>query len=147
MGQSVSGIKTITIIFPQIGTFKLKDLEVWCQPMDEYSRHIAKLGEEVLENIETDWNSLRGTIDTSKEKLLCVSIPWLEGWKAYVDGEEVELYHANTAFMALELPEGEHNVVLKYWLPGLTLGLVLSALGVVALIGVIYLQRKRMVKE
>jgi hypothetical protein len=45
---------------------------------------------------------------------LVLSQAFFPGWKARVDGEERELYRANYAFTALELPAGEHEVEIRY---------------------------------
>ena len=89
------------------------------------------------------WGGVTGTISVSTDKFLCLSIPYMKGWKAYVDGEEVTLYQANTAFMGVELPAGEHVVSLRYWIPGLTAGLIMSGIGVVCLIVIIVFSRRR----
>ncbi len=102
--------------------------------MDNYAAQVAKLGEETLQNVTTDWRSLKGTISVKKDKFLCVALPWLRGWSAYVDGKEVKLYRANTGLMGVELSAGEHNVELRYWLPGLTIGLILSGIGLCCLV-------------
>lgn len=129
LGYTETGLRTCTITFPSTGTFKLEALEVWCQPMDRYGAQVNALRDETLENVETNWRGLTGTVSVSQDKILCFAIPYSEGWTAYVDGKRVELLQANTAFMAVELPAGDHEVELKYWTPGLTAGLVLSAVG------------------
>lgn len=143
MGYSKNGYTTITITFPSKGTFLLDGIEVWCQPMDNYAEQVLTLREEVLENVETNWRGLIGTISVSTDKFLCFSIPYMDGWKAYVDGKKVKLYQANTAFMGVELPAGDHIVELRYWLPGLTIGMILSGIGMVCLIVIVFFQHKR----
>lgn len=143
LGYSENGFSTCTLIFPSKGTFKLEDLEIWCQPMNRYGDQINLLREEVLENIETNWRGLTGTISVSSDKILCISLPYDEGWSAYIDGEEVELYQANTAFIALELSAGDHEVELRYWIPGLTAGIVLSVVGIIGFSFLICIYHKR----
>jgi hypothetical protein len=36
------------------------------------------------------------------------------GWRAYVDGQEVEILRANYAFRAVRIPEGDHRVEFRY---------------------------------
>lgn len=134
MGYSQEGMTSVTITFPAKGSFRLEDIQIWCQSMDNFSRQAAELRAESLENVETDWRSLKGTVSVSGNKILCVTLPWHEGWTAYVDGEETALFHANTGFMGLEVSEGEHTVELRYWMPGLTAGIILTGLGVVSCI-------------
>lgn len=144
LGYTEDGYTTCTLTFPSKGTFKLEGLEIWCQPMDNYGAQINALREEVLENIETNWRGLRGTISVSKDKMLCISLPYDEGWSAYVDGKKVNLYRANTAFMAVELTAGTHEIELRYWMPGLTAGIALSAIGLVGcVIYVFYLNKRK----
>lgn len=144
LGYTEDGYTTCTITFPSKGTFKLEDLEIWCQPMDHYGEQIDALREEVLDNIETNWRGLTGTISVSKDKMLCLAIPYDKGWTAYVDGEKVKLYQANTAFMAVELSAGDHEVDLRYWMPGLTAGIVLSSFGIVGVVAFAIYRRKKL---
>ena len=56
-------------------------------------------------------------------------------WKAYVDDKPVNLWRANYAFQAVQVPAGRHEVRLAYEDRLLHVGVVLSALGVAALVG------------
>ena len=142
LGYTEDGFTTCTLTFPAKGTFKLEDLEIWCQPMDSYGERINALREEALENVETNWRGVTGTISVSRDKMLCIALPYDSGWSAYVDGERVKLYQANTAFMAVELSPGDHQIELKYWTPGLTAGIALTCAGVAGLIILVVWQRK-----
>ena len=143
LGWSEQGQTAVTLRFSDAGGYHLEDIQLWCQDMSGLASRTAALGAEPLEDIRTNWRGLTGTVSLSKDKMLCIAIPWLDGWRAYVDGQETELYHANTAFMALEVPAGEHTVELRYWMPGLTAGLTLSGAGLVCLAGLILFARRR----
>ena len=143
LGYTEDGCTEITVVFPSKGTFILDGIEVWCQPMGDYAAQVKALGEETLQNVQTSWRGLTGEIRVSTDKMLCVAIPYMDGWTAFVDGERVPLYRANTAFMALELAAGEHSVELRYWMPGLSAGLALSGLGVLCLAALSVWNRKR----
>lgn len=134
LGYTTEGYTTCTITFPSKGTFRLEALEIWCQPMSDYEEEIHALQEDVLENVETNWRGITGTISTTKDKILCLSIPYSRGWTAYIDGQRAKIYQANTAFMAVELTPGEHEIELCYWTPGLTAGLCLSGVGVISVV-------------
>ena len=64
-------------------------------------------------------------------------IPYSKDWTAYVDGKEVEILRANTAFSGLELTRGSHKIKLVYHTSGFKFGIVLSGVGVLALIALI----------
>ena len=55
------------------------------------------------------------------------------GWQAEVDGKTVEVLRANTTFRAIAVPAGSHRVVFQYGPKGWRPGLVLAALGLLAL--------------
>ena len=72
-----------------------------------------------------------------------MSLPYSEGWTAYVDGEKVDLLNANIAFSGLELEAGHHEIELKFCTPYLKSGVVLSVLGIAVLIGLSILLRHK----
>ena len=125
------GKQTITLKFPQKGNYKIENLKVYAQPMDQYSQQISALKENVLKNIKMDTNTIQGDINLKKDKILCLAVPYSKGWKATVDGKEQELLQANTMYMALPLSEGNHSVILKYCTPGLKAGIAISLAGLI----------------
>ncbi len=144
LGYTETGYTTCTITFPSKGIFRLEGLEIWCQPMGNYGKQVNALRENVLENIKTNWRGLKGTVSVLQDKILCFTIPYSDGWSVYVDGKQAELLNANTAFMAVELPAGKHEVELCYWMPGLTVGFSMSVVGMVSLVAlIIYWRRMR----
>lgn len=143
LGFAQQGQKSAVLMFPAAGDYRLEGLEIWCQPMDRYAAQVDALREEALTDVTTGPRSLTGRISVSSDKLLVIAIPWLDGWSAYVDGQKTPLYRANTAFMAVELPAGEHEVELRYSLPGLSVGLALSALGAALLLALLAAGRKK----
>jgi hypothetical protein len=59
------------------------------------------------------------------------------GWRATMDGRPVRLLEANNLMMAIPVPQGEHEIVLEYFTPGRNLGIVVSAAGLIGLIGLV----------
>ncbi len=134
IGYSEDGYTTLGIQFPFNGSYSFDELNVYFQPMDIYDENVKKLGQEVLENVIVDMDKVSGTIDVSTDKLLVLSIPYSKGWKAYVDGEKVDILNANIMHMALNLTEGRHEIELKYSTPYMKTGAVISVLGFVLLL-------------
>jgi len=134
----------IKINFEYPGTFSFDKLEVICQPVDDFKRQISQLKETVLENVNITQNLITGTISTDKNKLLCLSIPYSKGWRAYIDGKKVDLLRVNTMFSGVLIPIGNHDVKLTYMTPYLKQGCILSFFGFVLFIIVIYYYEKKM---
>ena len=142
-GYSEKGRHTITLTFENTGVYSFDSLKIYCQPMTEIDRQTSKLGEEVLTDVKIGNNEINGKISLSDTKALVLSIPYSEGWTAYVDGEETELKEANTMYMALELPNGDHEIHLVYWTPYLRTGLCLTCIGVLCYIVLVLINRKK----
>ena len=74
-----------------------------------------------------DLNEIRLRVATTAEGYLVLSEVYYPGWRAYLDGREVEVLRANYAFRALHLPPGDHQVRLVFdplsWRVGLALSL------------------------
>ena len=98
-----------------------------------------------MENLEISPDTIRGTIAISDDKYLFLSIPYSEGWKAKIDGNDAEILKANIGFMAIPLKKGEHQIELKYHVPGGKIGSVLTIVG--CLIFVILIIRKNKIKS
>ncbi|MDO4559308.1 MAG: YfhO family protein [bacterium] len=141
--DNITSERCVKIIWTAKGTFKLDDIQVYAQPMDNYPAQINKLREDVLENIYVGNDRVSGTISLQKNKILCLSIPYSKGWHAKVDGKKAELLKANSLFMALPLEAGDHKIELEYHVPGLRLGLCFFVFGVFILAGIIRCDKKR----
>ncbi|MCC6671475.1 MAG: hypothetical protein IT458_10460 [Planctomycetes bacterium] len=61
------------------------------------------------------------------------------GWEAWLDGASVPLLPADLAFRAVAVPEGSHEVLLRYRPTWLTLGLPVLGLGLLLCIGLLIL--------
>lgn len=86
-------------------------------------------------------------INLSKESLVFFSVPYDEGFTAYVNGEPVDIERANIGFMAVRAPAGENVIRFEYHTPGLKQGIIISlgALFVLAvyLLIIFLIRRKR----
>lgn len=123
--------KACTITFPKKGVYKLAGIELFALPMDKYPEQIEALREEPLENIEFGTNRIAGTVDLSKNKILCMSIPYSKGWTAKVDGQKVKILKGNYMFMAVPLAAGRHDVEFTYCSPGLKAGVAFCCIGLI----------------
>ena len=78
----------------------------------------------------------------SSPALVVMSECWDPGWRATLwhgpwkqdRGQELEVYRANGAFMAVLAPTGSETIELRYWPPALTLGIVLAGIAALALL-------------
>lgn len=92
---------------------------------------LEKLSETSMKTLERTDRGLKGTINVQEEGLFYTSVLYTEGFKAYVDGQEVEITPVADTFVAFKLPAGEHTIELKFTPVGLYTGIGISALGLV----------------
>ena len=142
MGYSRSGVRTMTITFANTGVYTYDKLRVVSQPVQGIEEKTVKLGEEALENVKMGTNEITGDISVSEKKALVLSVPYSKGFTAYVDGKETKLQKANTMFMALELEPGSHEIRLTYCTPYLKAGMLLSVLGLVIYVMLVFRKKK-----
>jgi hypothetical protein len=82
-------------------------------------------------------NAVTVAVDAPRLGLLYASESFFEGWTATVNGQPSRILPANYAFRAVVVPAGPSRVEFHYWPPGLTLGLMISGVSVVALAGLV----------
>lgn len=67
------------------------------------------------------------TITTSRDVPVFFSIPYEDGWHAYVNGEKVDIERVNVGFMAIRVNAGTNiKIEFVYQTPGLLLGVLIS---------------------
>lgn len=105
---------------------------------------LSQLATEQME-ISEDWSEdhITGTYTTSAENTtVFTTLPYDEGWKVFVDGEQIEYIKALEAVIAFEINGvGEHTVEFKYAPKTFTLGLTISLLSLVLFILIIMFEK------
>ncbi len=88
------------------------------------------LNESVLNATEVSDTKIEGKIDVKEDGLFYTSISYINGWRAYVDGKEVEITPVGNAMLAFELDKGEHTIKLSYVPEGFVIGSLISLFAV-----------------
>ncbi|MGN0394757.1 MAG: YfhO family protein, partial [Coprococcus sp.] len=125
---------SVKLKFSQKGIYTFEELNVICQPMDDFKDWINLLKEDTMTSVNVSPDNIKGTVDLEKSKLLCLSVPYSKGWKCYVDGEEKELLRVNVMYLGVVLDPGKHQIELKYEAPFVKTGLCVTMAGIVILV-------------
>ncbi len=88
-------------------------------------------------------NEVSMRVWSAEQGVLVISDTSYPGWRATIDGQQEELIKVNGAFQGLLIPPGSSEVVLRYWPESLSHGLVCSGLGMVAVIILLVVGRRR----
>lgn len=143
LGYSEDVLSSVTITFPERGIYSFDSIRIVGCSMSDYPEQIAKLKEDTLQNVVFGTDTVIGEISLDRPRLLCFSIPYSKGWRAYVDGKEEKLYQANVMHMALDLDAGAHKIELRYETPMLKEGIYLSLCGAVLFVLLIIIDVRR----
>lgn len=79
--------------------------------------------------------------ESDQPKLLFLSDNYYPGWKATVDGNEVEVLRADYTFRAVPLVGGKHIVRFYFESQSFELGALLSALSLIFTFGILYFRK------
>lgn len=73
-------------------------------------------------------------IECDKDNFLFFSVPYDEGFTAYVDTTPTKIYNVNLGMSAIFVQEGNHTIQFEYYPRGLKTGLVISIISTIILI-------------
>ncbi|MCM1182529.1 MAG: YfhO family protein [Roseburia sp.] len=134
----------IVITFSHAAALDMDMLQVVYYDFRDYAKQIEALKADTDGKFRVETNRIRGTVDLSRDKILCFSVPYSIGWHARIDGEKAQVHPVNDMFAGIEVPAGAHEVELYYVTPGMRLGIGISIGSWLFAIG--YLMRRRLLK-
>lgn len=133
----------ITIDFKTIGDYTFDSIEIIAVSQQNFDAQVDRLETNRLKVSTLEDNYIKGTVNAEYDGLLYLNIPYNDGWKVYIDGEEQETYVADIAFTGVDITKGNHTVELKYRPVGFTAELCMSAVGIVVLSAILIYKRKK----
>lgn len=116
----------IEVSFPNKGEFTYKTIKVVYVDTAKQIEKIKKLNNVRISSLSVTTNRVTSDLSIDKDQILCFSIPYSKGWKAYVDGKKTDLFSCNIAYSGLELEKGTHHIELVYSTPLLKSGALIS---------------------
>lgn len=142
LGYSKEGRYRLQLSFEHRGFYSFDKLSLVDFSYENYKKNINHLKENALTEVSQQSNSINGKITLQQKKLLCLTIPYNDGWKIYVDGKESNLLKVNYMYSGVYLNPGKHDIRLEYCTPGLKLGICISGIGILIFMGIIVFQYK-----
>ena len=120
--------------------------------LDKFEEVMSTLSSQQLEIESYTEDRFDGTITTDKETTsVLTTIPYDEGWKIYVDGQQVDIFNAANGLVAFEIVGGgEHTIRMIYRPQMVMLGAWVSLGSVFAFVGIValeYLLKRKNKKE
>lgn len=119
-------------VYSDIKDAKTGSITVYCAMMNEevFQQGYDTLSQSVFSATKVEDTEIEGVIDVKEDGLFYTSISYVDGWKAYVDGEEVKIKPVGGAMLAFDIDKGPHTIKLKYTPEGVPTGIIISVIGV-----------------
>lgn len=105
--------------------------------LSEFSRVCNRRRELACETFDTSTHGFTAMVEMEKENLLFFSVPYEDGFTAFVDGKETEIVKVDYGFMAICVPGGKHNIEFRYLPSYLTPGIYLSVVGLIMALAIL----------
>ena len=107
--------KNASIIIKYTGYVSDQDFVASTYNESSLIKALKTLQENMLSDIEIDKNVMNAKIDSKKDGILFLSIPYEDSFKITVDGKEVEYYSLlDGAFVGLDITTGKHDIKIEY---------------------------------
>jgi len=97
----------------------------------------ARVDHPVVESVDvSDPDTRRIRVRAPDGGLLVVSERYDPGWRVSIDGIDADLLRADLLLAAVDVPPGSREIVLRYRARPLDAGMMISAIGLLALVGI-----------
>ncbi len=91
------------------------DYKISCIDVEKAGEDLRERFDHAPQKIDVEGRGSVISFDVnSRGEYYVLAVPYAKGWKAYVDGKETEVIRANIQYMAVNVPEGDHNVRFAY---------------------------------
>lgn len=88
-------------------------------------------------------NWFNGQISVDNNSVLFVATPYSSGWRVVDDNNQsYSTISVNGGFLGVVIPKGTTNLSFRYITPGFKIGAVMSGMGILSLLVMIYIDRK-----
>lgn len=118
------------------GKYRISSIEAYTMDIPTTAETLNGLRESKDSGIGD--NVIKGTVSCDENGFFNLSVPYDNGFRVLVDGEERAYQKVDTAFIGFPLEKGNHKIEITFTAPLLKEGKILSALGfaVFVLVGV-----------
>ena len=122
-----------------ITMFDLNNIDVSYRYYDEYLDDWKYARDNQLQNIESTINSFSFDTNYDQQQLICLNVPYDNGWTLKMDNEEIDIIRMNGGFIGFIAPSGMHSYYLNYVTPGMSEGMMITlggvGLGIIVFVG------------
>lgn len=118
--------------------------EIYCYSVNEdvLNKSYNALKNNAMNVTSYDDTHIEGTVNVKGGSYIYTSIPYDDGWKVYIDGEEAETFEIGGTMLGTTATAGEHEIEFVFTPSGLKYGAVISAASLIAFAGYLIYKKK-----
>ncbi len=121
------------------GKYELSDLKLYTINYDDLKSIKPNISAFNIDKEKSTSNSIYGTINVKEDGYFKLTVPHeTKGFKAFVDGERVLRLKVDNSLIGFEIEKGNHTIEIIYDSPFYIQGLIISLLGMILFLGVIF---------
>lgn len=124
------------------GSFDISNIEVYLLDYNQLEKVADSVDEFIFDKKKTKGDNIVGSIDVTNDGYFTLSIPYDNGFKVYLDGEETKYEKVNTGFIGFKINKGHHDIKITYRAPFQRDGMILSSIGMLLYLCVIIYEKK-----
>ena len=124
------------------GHYMQEDKTAGSQTMSssDFARYCSERKDSACTEFSFDQEGFTAKADLPGENLVFFSVPYDPGFTAFVDGERVPVEKVDGGLIAIPVPEGEHEIVVKYYPEKLGFFIAVSVITAIGL-GALWIQQ------
>jgi len=120
------------------GRYEISDVKVCSLDYSYVLEAIDSVDEFIINKDLTIGDKIVGNINVTENGYFALSIPYDRGFSIKLDNKEVKYEKVNNAFIGFPINEGSHEITINYISPYLFEGLIISLVGYMIFIPIIY---------
>jgi uncharacterized membrane protein YfhO len=125
--------KVIKLVLKQ-NKMMLKDQIFYYIDMNSTQKALKNLNDSRMNITENKDTLIRGNVEVKNKSVLYTSIPYDTGWSVKVDGKNGTIRKTMNAFVAVDLPKGNHDIIFEFSPKGFKLGIGISIISILIFI-------------
>ena len=102
----------------------------YCLDQEIFETVIEELQNKEMQLERFEDGYVRGSYNADEKGWMLLTIPYAGGWEAYINGERVEILGGANALTVIPIGEGENQIELEYYIPGVREGLIMTLAGI-----------------
>ena len=113
----------------------VNDAWIYTQNMDILQAYYQELNQESFQVDSFSSSQITGSVQSYGSKsYIMFTIPYEDDWNAWIDGEKTETLDSMGTFLTVPVPDGYHEITLKYIPSGRKFGILISVFSLIIFI-------------